>query len=101
MKKAIIFIVTVIVIIAGVIFAKKILNKKYDYKIEEISEFKYYIYKDSNKYGVIDEKGNVIIEANYEKVIIPNPSKEIFICYNENKTEVFNQNKVQKIFIKR
>ena len=99
MKKTIIFLITIVVIIAGVIFAKKILNKKYDYKIEEISEFKYYIYKDSNKYGVIDETGKIIIEANYEKIIIPNPSKEIFICYNENKTEVFNQNK-EKLFSK-
>ena len=99
MKKAIIFLITIVVIIAGVIFAKKILNKKYDYKIEEISEFKYYIYKDSNKYGVIDETGKIIIEANYEKIIIPNPSKAIFICYNENKTEVFNQNK-EKLFSK-
>ena len=93
MKKAIIFIITIIVIIAGVIFAKKILNKKYDYKIENISEFKYYVYKENNKYGVIDEKGNIIIDANYEKVIIPNPSKEIFICYTENKSEALNQNK--------
>ena len=99
MKKAIIFLITIVVIIAGVIFAKKVLNKKYDYKIEEISEFKYYIYKDSNKYGVIDETGKIIIEANYEKIIIPNPSKAIFICYNENKTEVFNQNK-EKLFSK-
>ena len=99
MKKAIIFIITIIVIIAGVIFAKKILNKKYDYKIEDISEFKYYIYKENNQYGVIDETGKIIIEANYEKVIIPNPSKEIFICYTENKSEVLNQNK-EKLFNK-
>ena len=99
MKKAIIFIITIIVIIAGVVFAKKILNKKYDYKIEDISEFKYYIYKENSQYGVIDETGKVVIEANYEKVIIPNPSKEIFICYTENKPEVLNQNK-EKLFNK-
>ena len=99
MKKAIIFIITIVVIIAGIIIAKKTLNKKYDYKIEDISELKYYVYKDNNKYGVIDETGNVIIEANYEKVIIPNPSKEIFICYTENRSEVLNQNK-EKLFKK-
>ena len=99
MKKAIIFIITIIVIIAGVIFVKKILNKKYDYKIEEISEFNYYIYKDNDKYGVIDPTGKIVIEANYEKVIIPNPSKGLFICYAENRSEVLNQNK-EKLFEK-
>lgn len=85
------------------------------YKIEEISEYNYFVLEQNKKYGVIDKKGNVVIEANYETVQIPNPSKPVFVCikeydqdkkeyttivYNEKKEELFsNYNNVQAIAI--
>ena len=85
------------------------------YKIEEISEYNYFVLEQNKKYGVIDKKGNVVIEANYETVKIPNPSKPVFVCikeydqdkkeyttivYNEKKEELFsNYNNVQAIAI--
>lgn len=41
----------------------------------------YFTMLDNNKWGVIDNKGNVVIEPTYdEMIIIPNNQKAIFIC---------------------
>ena len=90
MKKVIIIIIAIIILVAGVLFIRTKFEGKYDYKIEDISEFRYYIYKDNERYGVIDENGKIIIEANYSNVIIPNPSKDLFVCYTDENTIVFN-----------
>ena len=70
------------------------------YKVEEISEYKYFTLEQNQKYGVIDRNGNIVIEAEYGAVQIPNPSKAIFVCvkeYNENtkeyETVVYNEKK--------
>lgn len=97
MKKIIIFLILIIIIVTGGIFIKNNIEKKYNYQIENISEFKYYIYKDNNQYGVIDENGKIVIEANYNNVVIPNPSKDIFVCYLDEKTNILNSNK-EKLF---
>ena len=83
MKKIIICIFVGLVIIIGIVLVKNQYNHKYDYTIEEISDFKYYIYKDNNQYGVIDSTGKTVIEANYNNVIIPNLKKKI--NYNDAK----------------
>ena len=93
MKKLIIILITAILVIAGAFFIKYKLDDKYNYTIEAISEFKYYIYNENDKYGVIDENGNIIIDAKYDNVIIPNPSRELFACYNGDSTEIFNSKK--------
>lgn len=93
MKKIIVCIIVIILVITGMIYIKSKLNNKYDYKIEEISDFKYYIYKDNNQYGVIDESGDIIIPAKYNNIIIPNPGKDIFVCYLNEQTEILNEKK--------
>ena len=35
-----------------------------------------------NKYGVINKNGDIVIDANYDIIEIPNPAKDIFICKN-------------------
>ena len=97
MKKIIICIFVGLVIIIGIVLVKNQYNHKYDYKIEEISDFKYYIYKDNNQYGVIDSTGKTVIEANYNNVIIPNPSRSVFVCYLNEKAEILNEKK-EKLF---
>lgn len=92
MKKIIIFFIAIIIVVASVLFIRN-KDSKYNYKIENISEFKYYIYKDSDLYGVIDENGNIIIEAKYNKVIIPNPSTDLFACYTEGNVSILNAKK--------
>ncbi len=91
--------IVAVIIIAISIMA--IINEvQLHYKVEEISEYNYFTLEQNQKYGVIDRNGNIIIEAEYEAVQIPNPSKAIFVCvkeYNENtkeyETVVYNEKK--------
>lgn len=91
--------IVAVIIIAISIMA--IINEvQLHYKVEEISEYKYFTLEQNQKYGVIDRNGNIVIEAEYEAVQIPNPSKAIFVCvkeHNENtkeyETVVYNEKK--------
>ena len=99
-KKNIIILATILIIIiaiSGYFIMKKIQQKNRKYEIETISEYKYFVVKEDNKYGVIDTKGNKIIETKYEDVKIPNPEKAVFICYENEGTKVLNDNG-QEIF---
>ena len=94
----------VIGIVAVIIIAISIMviinEVQLHYNIEKVSEYKYFTLEQNQKYGVIDRNGNIVIEAEYEAVQIPNPSKDIFVCikeYNENtkdyETVVYNEKK--------
>ena len=89
-KKILIVLLILVAIIAGIFIIKNINSRKYDYKIEEISEFNYYIYQENNQYGIIDKNGKKIIDANYSNLIIPNPEKDIFVCYAGDKAIILN-----------
>ena len=103
-KKKLIILIAVIVIIIGIIsliifFSKR---SKYVYDIEQVSNIEYNTININNRSGVIDGKGNIVIEPNYDVIQIPNPSKPIFICmsnYNtetkEYQTKVLNDKKEQ------
>ena len=60
------------------------------YEIENVEQYNYFILKKSDKYGVINRTGNVIIEPNYTNIIIPNPEKDVFICYQNDDIHVLN-----------
>ena len=94
MKKKNIIIISIlsIIIIAGAAYftTQKIQKENRKYEIETISEYKYFVLKENEKYGVIDTKGNKIIEAKYKDIKIPNPEKDVFICYEENSTKTIN-----------
>lgn len=101
-KKAIVIsIVLIIIILIGVITILYFKERgKYEYKLERVTEINYHIINKDERYGVIDRKGNVVIEPTYDIIQIPNPSKAIFICmsdYNTEKREykikIFNENK--------
>ena len=68
------------------------------YDIPEI-EYRYFIVSINEKFGVIDTNGNIIIEAKYDNIVIPNPKKAVFICSNneDNKNKIFND-KAKEIF---
>ena len=94
----------IIGIVAAIVVAISIMaiinEVQLNYKVEEISEYNYFTLEQNQKYGVIDKNGNIVIEADYEAVQIPNPSKAIFVCikeYNENtkeyETVVYNEKK--------
>ena len=103
-KKKLIILIAGIVIIIGIIsliifFSKR---SKYVYDIEQVSNIEYNTININNRSGVIDGKGNIVIEPNYDVIQIPNPLKPIFICmsnYNtetkEYQTKVLNDKKEQ------
>ena len=101
MKKKNIIILTIILIviiaISGYFIAQKIQNENRKYEIETISEYKYFVVKENNQYGVIDTQGNKIIETKYENVKIPNPEKAVFVCYEGENTKAINE-KGEEIF---
>lgn len=55
-------------------------------KIEEVKEgrIEYFQLFHEDYYGVIDKKGNILIEPIYFAVVIPNLSKDVFFCYSDN-----------------
>lgn len=97
MKKAFrirIIIITLLIvgIVALGIFYKIKENKK-NYEIAQVKEYNYFLLKQSNSYGVIDKKGNIIIDAKYDEIKIPNPEKAIFIGSKDGEVKVLNENK--------
>lgn len=102
-KKVIATIITIIVLIMIVVSLKKILTPK-EKQTKNVSSLTTYISVfENNKWGVIDNKGNVIIDLKYdEMVIIPDENKDVFICnydidYNNEtyKTKVVDENEVE------
>lgn len=58
-----------------------------NYKVETITQEKYFILESKGKYGIIDYKGNILIEPEFYEIHIPNPYKEIFVCYYDYNEE--------------
>lgn len=72
-------------------------HKKKEYSLTEVSEYKYYKLNKDGKYGVIDTKGNTLIENIYDNIIIPNPEKAVFVCKNGEKIIILND-KAEEMF---
>ena len=84
-KKVIATVVAFIVIIMFIFSLKNLLTKpKIKEEISTIATY-YSAYKDG-KWGVIDNNGNVIIDLNYdEMVVVPDKSTDLFIVtYDTN-----------------
>ena len=95
MKKSLllVFFIAIMVIVALLIKGNSQKNK-IEYNIADVDVYKYIKYKNKENYGVIDRDGNIIIEANYINIEIPNPAKDLFICYkDEENNEVLNSKK--------
>ena len=93
MKKKIIIIsiiVAAVLVVAAYFGINKIQEENRKYEIAQITEYKYFVSKENEKYGVINAKGETIIENKYEDIKIPNPEKAVFICYENDKTKVLN-----------
>ena len=92
-RKNIIIILIIIVIIttSAYFIVNKIKKENRKYEIAQIKDYKYFVVKENEKYGVINTNGNTVIEAKYDDIKIPNPEKSVFICYENNKTKVLNE----------
>ncbi|NLC88297.1 MAG: hypothetical protein GX682_06010 [Clostridiaceae bacterium] len=98
-KKYIIIPIIILTIIISIIVGLMFINyndKSYD--IENVTVFSYFKLYENEKYGIIDAKGNTLVEAKYDNIDIPNPSKPVFIVYSnydsqkgEYETQVINE----------
>ena len=96
-KIGIAVIIIIMIGIAGFFIANKIEKENRKYKIEQISEYEYFVIKNENKYGIMNKKGETIIEPNYDNIKIPNPVKSVFFCYQDDNINIVNE-KNEKIF---
>ena len=84
-------IVVLAIALGGTYYFVKENGKKYE--IAKIEKYNYFALKQDNLYGVIDRSGNLIIDAKYDEIKIPNPEKDVFICYQGNNIIVQNAKK--------
>ena len=87
-EKNVKMIIVILVCVVGVstffIIRNRLKNIDRSYEIETITEkdCKYFAVYTEGKYGVIDTTGNLIIKNEYANIIIPNPTKPVFVCYD-------------------
>ena len=81
-KKVVAFIVAIIVLIMVIISFKDLLSSGKESLTKDVSTLTTYIsIYENDKWGVIDNKGNKIIEPTYdEMIIIPDKNKAVFVC---------------------
>ena len=92
MKKIKILIVLAIVL-AVIVSIYAATRQKKEYYVETIHDYKYHVLYKKDKMGVIDEKGNIVVDPIYQYIQIPNPEKAIFICMEENNNKILNDKK--------
>ena len=86
--KIIIAILIIIVLVVG-FFIIRNRNSKFNYQLTNITidEVKYFTLRKNENYGVIDKEGKTVVEPKYQKVVIPNPTKAIFIVTDSNEPD--------------
>ena len=95
--KIVIVILLLVVIIATIV----ILNLKRKYNLEEYVKpiYNYFaMYSKDGKVGVIDKTGKLLIEPKYLDVFIPNPSKDVFVCYENSEKFKFLNSKGEELY---
>ena len=79
MKKVFATILAVIVIIMSIVVLAGILGK--DKEQGKITSEDYFAAYKDNKWGVINSKGENVIDQSYaEMIVVPNSKKDVFIC---------------------
>ena len=94
----IISIMVVIIIIVSVII---VVNINKNHKLEQYvkPEYNYFaMFSEDDKVGVIDKKGKLLIEPKYLDVYIPNPSKDVFVCYENSDNFKFLNSKGEELY---
>ena len=104
-KKVIAVIVFFLVIIMFIVGIKSLLDHNVETGTGKIGAVTYYTAYDNGKWGVINSKGEKVIETSYdEMILIPDSSQPVFICtYDTNysdgtyKTKVIDNKNKEKI----
>lgn len=77
--------VILIIIVTIIVVIFKVRNSKANNaKLDTNISYEYFLLSTDENLGVINKNGELLIEAKYSKVEIPNPSKDVFICYSED-----------------
>jgi len=93
MKKSTVIKLIIALIIVMILFWMTLNFLKNKNEQEEGLQYNYFILFKNEKMGVIDKNANIIIEPDFDNIIIPNPSKDVFVCSkNEEKTSFLNKN---------
>lgn len=97
MKKSriigIVIIILLFIAIGGYVFYQKMVEEGRKYEVTKIENPQYFLLKEQEKYGVMNAQGEIVLEPNYDNIIIPNPEKAVFICYQGEDTTIYNANK--------
>lgn len=96
------FLILIIIIIILLIFCF-IFIKNRKLKLNSVDDiqninYEYFVLSKNDKVGVIDKKGNDVIDAIYSMIYIPNPEKDVFLCYDEIDECTILNKKGKKIF---
>lgn len=94
MKKVVIVICILIVVIGAIIFGVSKMNKSKNFELDYPEElpYKYFVMYSGEKAGVIDRNGELLIDAKYQDVFIPNQSKDVFFAYiDEDNYKILNK----------
>lgn len=90
---SIVSIVVILIIVVAIVFSKfKNTNKNQVIATDQIDSYEYFLLYSNDNVGIIDKKGNEIIEPKYEQIYIPNPEKDVFFCFkNDDEYEILNK----------
>ena len=107
-KKVFAVLIAIAVIVMFVIGIRELLNTE-DTPQEKVVALRYFPVYTDGKWGVIDSRGNIIIEPTYDEyIVIPDNQKPIFICtinvnYADNTydTKVLNENSEEQLMVRR
>lgn len=93
-------IAAVIIVIAICIVAFIFIGSKDDVKqqTDEINYEYFALYSTDEKVGVVDRKGEVIIEPKYTQIYIPNQEKDVFICFDEENNYIILDSHKKELF---
>lgn len=94
LKRNLKYVILIALILIIAIIALILIIKRTSNEIDVYRDIKYNyfaMYSTEDKVGVIDTEGEVIIEPTYLDIYIPNPERDVFICYSsETEYEILN-----------
>ena len=95
-KTSIVVIISIIIILISLLISIYLPNKDKINEEKEDKSISYYLLKRKEKFGIINQNGEIVIEPQYEEIIIPNIHKAVFICKDKEK-KILNE-KNEEIF---
>ena len=86
----ILLVITAIIAIVAIFAGNKSFNESSNYSEKD---YKYFVlYAANGKVGVIDDKGEVLINPFYTDIYIPNQTRDVFVCFSDKNSKIVNKN---------